>query len=411
MIEHRRSCRLMFPTILRSRPRALLNRVVPMILLAILCSHCTMTHKISVNPPLENLPEVRRAPLTMGSSMPEDFVAYSHRRASGPHEYVAAVGQASADMFNALFPRVFAKVVRLERFPLDNNAANGLGLDGFIEPRIEEFNFRLGLDKDSEEFGVTYRMTVFTPEGVPVASWTVRGKAILNTTPFPVYRHVDADLADAAKRFLSGFESSFAPAASALAAAKLRSPDQYIPSKEDIALTLETMNDPAFTATEYGFPLQSAGIVTLRISLVNNGSQKLLFRETDARLAMPGGKSIPAATTAMVVSSMERASKSGVVASALTGPIFGVLLDMSEAAEKKEKQQALRKTIRERGFGERWLLPGESANGFLLFIPPDGTPAFDRGELTLWFVNPEGGQGLKYLTHLENVGFSRGTPK
>ncbi len=406
-----RSCRELCLAIRWIRREVFLYRAFPLVLLAILGSNCTMTHNISFKPPLEDLPELKRASLTMGASMPEDFVAYSHRRIFGPHEYVASVGQASTDMFNTLFPRVFAKVVRLERFPLDNVIANGLELDGVIEPRIEDFDFRLGMDKDSEEFGITYRITVFTPEGVPVASWTVRGKAILDSTPFPIYRHVDADLDNAAKRFLIGFEKSFAPAVSALTAAKQSTPDQYVPHKEDIVLTLETMNDPALAASEYGYPLPSAGIVALRISMLNKGSRKILFRETDARFTMPSGKIIPAATAATVVSRLERASNSGAVAAALTNSIFGVLVVMAEETEKYEKRQTLRKNIQERGFGERWLLPGESARGFLLFIPPKDSPAFDRGELTLWFVNPETGRGLRYLSPVEKVGFSGGLLK
>jgi hypothetical protein len=347
----------------------------------------------------------------MGSYFGADFLAYSHRRTFGPREYVANVGRASAEMLSTLFLLVFARVIPLDRFPPENGTSPGPAVDGVIEPRIEDFAFRLGFDSDGEQCNVTYRMTVLTPEGVPVTTWTVRGKAILDRTPIPTWDHVNADLADAAKVFLKNFDSSFAPAAAALAAAKRPLPDLDFPGEKDILLKVETFSDPALAANEYGFPVSSAGMVAVRISVTNKGSRKVLIRESDAWLIMPGGKRVASASPTMVVSKLEQASKTGVVVAGLMGSTVGTFATLAEEADKNEKRQLLRKEIQGKRLGEQWLIPGGSAHGFLLFIPPEDMPAFNRGDLDLWFVDPETGRGVRIRSALENICFAGNVSK
>lgn len=381
-----------------------------MLISASLFSGCSFKHTIKINPPLEELPEVAREPCCVGVYYSPDFRTYEHRRTFGSHWYIAPLGEASVAMFDRVFPMVFEKVVQVTDLPPFLEKQDDIV--AVIEPRIEAFHFRLGLEKNSELCCVTYRITVYTLDGVPVSSWIVKGKGAASYWDSPVWNHINLDMQDAAIKFIKGFRESLGRGNLAfLSKGRAQEYQESTPplDKNLVFAAAQPFVNPELLKEEFGIPLHEAGIIVIKVSLRNDSEQTLLVRGSDIHLVLSDGKRIAPAFPMALTSKLEEVSHTGGAVAAILGAPLGVLVTFTKGAEKSKKRMELINKLQAKQLGERMLGKSDAAEAFVYFIPGQGTPAFDKASLTFCFIEPDTARGIRVELPLENLGFG-GTP-
>ena len=126
----------------------------------------------------------------------------------------------------------------------------------------------------------------------------------------------------------------------------------------------------------FGGDLNDVGVLPIQVIVRNDGDRKILVRPSDVILVIPNcGQFCPAGASA-AASKME--SIGGVVASGVAFGIIGVLV----ASNAEDKARAARlEDYKRKELQESRLGPGESASGFLYFVPPPGTKAFNEADV------------------------------
>ncbi|KRT64799.1 MAG: hypothetical protein XU13_C0156G0001 [Candidatus Rokubacteria bacterium CSP1-6] len=183
-----------------------INPLVPIVGAALL-SACA--HAIPLQATLERPPTVRQVPLAVGVFYSQEFRDYMHSNWRGGDRWDFPLGQASVKLFGQALPILFESVVPVSgRSPLPEGGAK---LAAVIEPKIEAFDFSLPFLKTGTYTAeISYRVTLHSPEGLALASWTVKG---IGAKPgqagfeFARWPGEAADLAmqDAANKLLTSF--------------------------------------------------------------------------------------------------------------------------------------------------------------------------------------------------------------
>jgi hypothetical protein len=373
---------------------------------ASLFSGCSFKHTIKINPPLEELPEVAREPCCVGVYYSPDFRTYQHRRASGPHWVIAPLGEASIAMFDRVFPMVFEKVVQVTDLPPFLGKQDDIV--AVIEPRIEAFHFRLGMEKESERCSVTYRITVYTLDGVPVSSWIVKGKGAASYWDSPVWNHINLDMQDAAIKVIREFHESLDSGNLAfLSKSRAQEYQKSAPplDKNLVFAAAQPFVNPERLKEEFGIPLNEAGIIVIKVSLRNDSEQALLVRGSDIHLVLSDGKRIAPVCPMAVTSKLEEVSHTGAAVAAIFGAGLGLLASFAEDAEKSKKRIELINKLQAKQLGERVLGKSDAAEAFVYFIPAQGTPAFNEASLAFWVIEPDTAGGIRVELPLENLEF------
>lgn len=89
--------------------------------------------------------------------------------------YKFPIGAASARSIEDAARRTFTRSLAVDGLP--PLGAAGSGLDGVLEAQIEGFDFVIPFLKTSTyRAEITYRFTLHSPVGIPVASWVVTGE-------------------------------------------------------------------------------------------------------------------------------------------------------------------------------------------------------------------------------------------
>jgi hypothetical protein len=371
---------------------------------ASLCFGCSFKHTLKINPSLEHLPEVAREPCSVGVYYSPDFRTYEHRRVFGSHLYIAPLGEASVAMFDRIFPMVFEKVVPVADLPpfLDKQD----DIVAIIEPRIEAFHFRFDFEKYSDRCSVTYRFTVYTLQGVPVSSWTVKGKG--DASHMGYWKHINLDMQDAAIKFIKGFRESLGRDNLAfLSKSRVQEYQESAPplDKSLVFAIAEPFINPERLKEEFGIPLNEAGIIVIRVSLRNDGEQTLLVRGSDIHLVLSDGKRIAPACPMALTSRLEEVSHAGGAVAAIFGAPLGLLAAFAGGAEKSKKRIERINNLQAKQLGERILGKSDAAEAFVYFIPVQGTPAFDDASLTFCVIEPDTTRGIRVELPLKNLGF------
>lgn len=182
------------------------------ILVSFLIAGCTPTFTVPLSATVDHSPEVSRIPLAVGVYYSPEFRAYIATHVNHGSKWIVPLGQASVTLFDQVFPILFDRTLPSPgRPPLK---AVEPALVAVIEPSIEESSF-------SDPFflpgiftaEIIYRFVLFSFDGNPIASWTVRGVSekygewIFDLTARSRWLGEAADLAmqDAAQKFLVGF--------------------------------------------------------------------------------------------------------------------------------------------------------------------------------------------------------------
>ncbi len=137
--------------------------------LAVACSHA-----IPLKPTVERPQGVVQAPAVLGVHYTRDFKEYRHSDWRGGDRWDFDLGRASVELFDKALPALFEGVVPVaSRPPL---APGGPKVAAVLEPRIESFDFSLPFLKTGTYTAeITYRLTLYSPQGAQIVSWTVRG--------------------------------------------------------------------------------------------------------------------------------------------------------------------------------------------------------------------------------------------
>lgn len=167
------------------------------------------THAIPLKATVDSSPTVVQVPTAVGFYYSPEFRAYQHVGSRGGDKWVFPLGEASVTLFDRAFPIIFESALPVQNLP--PLEGGDMEFAAVIEPEIEGFEFDLPFLKTGTFTAeITYRFTLYSLNGDPFASWTVRGEgANRGKIGFEVARWPGeaADLAmqDAAKKFIAGF--------------------------------------------------------------------------------------------------------------------------------------------------------------------------------------------------------------
>ena len=151
-------------------------------------------------------PNVTKIPLSIGVIYPQELIDFNYVEYSeiGEEEYRVQSGQSHRDLFDALLPSMFEKVVVLDSI----ESAVSQEVDIVFLPAIEEFQLALPSKTklDVFEVWVKYNLRISDSEGEGIADWilTSYGK-----TPTRTIRSVENSINQAAVVALRDFASSF----------------------------------------------------------------------------------------------------------------------------------------------------------------------------------------------------------
>lgn len=191
-------------------PRRLLCRLVRTLALSValgIAAGCT--HAIPLKPTIDRPQGIVQVPAVLGVHYTREFKEYRHSDWRGGDRWDFDLGSASVQLLDRALPALFEGVVPVaSRPPLPDG---GPKIVAVLEPRIESFDFSLPFLKTGTYTAeITYRLTLSSPQGAPIVSWTVRGagaKPGQMGFEFARWPGEAADLAmqEAATRLITGF--------------------------------------------------------------------------------------------------------------------------------------------------------------------------------------------------------------
>lgn len=150
--------------------------------------------------------------------------------------------------------------------------------------------------------------------------------------------------------------------------------------------------------------LNDAGVLPIQLLVQNEGDRGMLVRPSDIRLVLPDGRQIGPVGTAAVVAKLEKPSMHFWPTFFLGLP--GALVSMSASDKARGDRQG---DYRSKEFRDATLRKGQSAHGFVYFIPPAGTPAFTEATLTVRCVDTE--EATSFVVSLPLTGLDfKGVP-
>lgn len=139
--------------------------------------------RVTLNDPTIPEPLIDKLPMRVGARFPESFEHFVHEETViGKEKWSIDLGASNRILFTQLFGSMFTdfQVVDADTDPRD------LGLDAFIEPSIDAFEFSVPHQSQTEEFAVwiRYRIKIYDGEGNQVANWPISAYGKSQTTMF-----------------------------------------------------------------------------------------------------------------------------------------------------------------------------------------------------------------------------------
>ncbi len=118
-------------------------------------------------------PVLEPLPLVVGIRYPETLTNFVHQEAPPlESEWTIRLGAANQLLFDKLFGAMFVETVMLGP---DTDVAAHPELDAVIEPTLEEFEFSLPRQSQTDQYAVwlRYNVRVYTPDGELISNWPV----------------------------------------------------------------------------------------------------------------------------------------------------------------------------------------------------------------------------------------------
>ena len=358
-----------------------------------LCAGCAMTHRYDaaeVTPKVEELPAATKRPVHAGVYYSPQFANEHRARTTGPTTFDVPIGAASVQLFDELFSKVFIKTSRISNLSPEELTAKGV--DVTVAPTLEHFDFRTGFDPDSVRWSVAYRITLYSRQGVPVASWVVSGngpEGFLTTS-------IENDLKDAGTKFLNGFEHNAGPALAAVARNREARTAAIAPREVVISASLTELPglDPKVVAA-----LQKEGVVPIRVTARSTSERHLLMRASDMRLHRKNGALIAPSSMTSILNVLEEdegeAYNTWFTGVFFLGSLGGMAAAAADTQSQGEQREAESGVITKSLFSDRKLDKGQEESGIVLFRLPKGAQRSEGAILTAWIVDPIAADGAQ----------------
>ena len=138
---------------------------------------------VSLKDPSIPEPLIDKLPMKVAGRYPEAFDHFVHEeRVVGKEKWTIDLGASNRILFTQLFSSMFSDYEVLD----DATDARGLGLDAYIEPSIDAFEFSVPNQSQTDEFAVwiRYRIRIFDGEGNQVANWPISAYGKAQSTLF-----------------------------------------------------------------------------------------------------------------------------------------------------------------------------------------------------------------------------------
>jgi hypothetical protein len=135
--------------------------------------------------------------------------------------------------------------------------------------------------------------------------------------------------------------------------------------------------------TAFDGDMGEEGILPVQVFVLNEGQRRLLVRASDMILVLPDGRQVASAGATAVATRFEQ----GIGDVIGWGIGFGIIGMLAASANKDSVRTARLNDYRSKELAEAFLDPGQSAHGFVFFIPPSGTSPMADGVLIVQFVD------------------------
>lgn len=163
-----------------------------------------------------------------------------------------------------------------------------------------------------------------------------------------------------------------------------------MPHRQEVAnaaVSADPYTQPERVKATFDGDLIAAGVLPIQVFVENLGAKRLLVRPSEVVLELSdGGQTNPVGALA-AASKMEG---SGKVIAATVG--FGLIGFLAATSAEDKARAARREDFRRKEFPEKRLENGESAHGFLYFMPPAGTMDLSSAKLAIRLVEVEDGK-------------------
>ncbi len=179
--------------------------IVKLLLPALLLSACGASSVvISGSFPTPNIGKLPLSLAVVYDDTLEEFT-YTEYSETGQEEYHIQSGQSHIELFNAILPAMFDRVIRVDA--VEEGA--GAGVDAIFVPNIEEFQLALPAKTrlDVYEVWIKYNMRLLTTEGDYLADWVLTS---YGKTPTETFVSTETAINDAAIVALRDLASTFA---------------------------------------------------------------------------------------------------------------------------------------------------------------------------------------------------------
>ncbi len=384
--------------ILDSSPAFVRNTIVAMCL--VLVTGCaTRTTIIELDPPLENLAAQTPLPIKAGVYYSPEFSAFQYERAFMSRRLAVQLGRASVPLFDRVLSASFREVVRLDSIPVGPSATPA-EVEVIVEPRIEAFHHRVGIEGDSELASVTYQLRLYDASGFPIGVRFIRGKAADHKLSETYAAWSSANLRDAADKVpgaLRDMWSTYQSARTAKVGSVRIDSDRF-------EIRARRADNPFQLTLDNLLPLAENGVVAVSVSVRNNGADPVLIRDHDFALMLPTGRRLTPPPTLAITQRLDRGTFGPGVGAALC-PLCSVFASMAQSAQQGDERASTTGLLREKGFRDLTLNAGESAQATLFFIPAADVPAFSTVDLLVWLIDPDGYRTTFAKVRVDDLGY------
>ncbi len=127
---------------------------------------------VTMDPPTIPAPLLEKLPVSVGVRFPDNFRDFQHNeKVLGTDEWTIRLGRSNEVLFTELFGYMFENVSVLG--PEDDPFT--MGLDAYIEPSIDAFEFSIPAQTRTNSFAVwiRYRIKVWDSNGDQIANWPI----------------------------------------------------------------------------------------------------------------------------------------------------------------------------------------------------------------------------------------------
>jgi hypothetical protein len=128
-------------------------------------------------------PLIEKLAISVVARYPENFEHFVHEeRVIGKEKWTIDLGRSNILLFTKLFGSMFTEFAVID----SDTDPTALGVDAYIEPSIDAFEFSVPAQSQTEEFAVwiRYRIKIFDGQGNQVANWPIAAYGKSQTTMF-----------------------------------------------------------------------------------------------------------------------------------------------------------------------------------------------------------------------------------